>query len=73
MSFQAQVVNMNEELAFFDMEFTVPRKQIKKRFFIARIFEITLYFIISGRRERMKKGEETGQKRREQKPYTGQL
>ena len=73
MSFQAQVVNMNEELAFFDMEFTVPRKQIKTRFFIARIFEITLYFIISGRRERMEKGEETGQKRREQKPYTGQL
>ena len=64
---------MNEELAFFDMEFTVPRKQIKTRFFIARIFEITLYFIISGRRERMVKGEETGQKRREQKPYTGQL
>ena len=48
---------MNEKLADFNMEFTVPIKQIKTKFFFARIFDITLHVIISGRG--MRKGTDT--------------
>ena len=56
---------MNEKLADFNMEFTVPIKQIKTKFFFARIFDITLHVIISGIGMR-EKGEYRGIEGREE-------
>ena len=56
MSFQAQVVKLDEKLACFDMETTVPIKQKKNKVFFAKIFDITLHVIISGIGMREKRG-----------------